>query len=55
MEIWFAKVGAKLSGPELNPIEYTWDELECRLHPRPPHQLINAVVAERTVKYIHRF
>ncbi|MCJ8748442.1 hypothetical protein PDJAM_G00164910 [Pangasius djambal] len=37
--------------PDLNPTEHLWDELEHRLHPRPPHptsapDLTNALVAE---------
>ncbi|MCJ8743348.1 hypothetical protein PDJAM_G00093060 [Pangasius djambal] len=43
MKTWCVKVGVEeLEGPaqipDLNPTEHLWDELEHRLHPRPPHQ-----------------
>jgi hypothetical protein len=39
---WFvdskvAEVDCPAQTPDLNPIEYQWDELECHLHSRPQH------------------
>ncbi|MCJ8742712.1 hypothetical protein PDJAM_G00085370 [Pangasius djambal] len=35
MKTWFVEVGVEELN--LNPTEHLWDELEHRLHPRPPH------------------
>ncbi|MCJ8734651.1 hypothetical protein PDJAM_G00237750 [Pangasius djambal] len=59
MKTWCVKVGVEelecpAQSPDLNPTEHHWDELEHRLHPRPPHiptsapDLTNALVVERT-------
>ncbi|MCI4392463.1 hypothetical protein PGIGA_G00146260 [Pangasianodon gigas] len=58
LKTWFAKFGVgELQCPakslDLNPTEHLWDELEHRLHPRPPRptsvpDLTNALVSEWT-------